>query len=222
MTAEHTHRALLNISTGELGSYEFRIEYELKRLLTYASTFQAIVLIDEADVFLEARKSGPSDQLQQNAMVASKSPQIPSPQHHLTQWPVFLRQLEYFQGIIFLTSNRVSVFDQAIKSRIHLALQYQSPGKSVRRMLWQKHLARVPVDEIDIDIEEALDAVQDTEMNGREISNSITTATTLAKSEGSKLKLEYLQTILQVWTQFEESLNSLQKSDVEEAEKFTV
>jgi hypothetical protein len=72
MTAEHTHRALLNISTGELGSYQFRIEHELKRLLTYASTFQAIVLIDEADVFLEARKSGPSDALEQNAMVAGK------------------------------------------------------------------------------------------------------------------------------------------------------
>ena len=77
MTAEHTHRALLNISTGELGSYQYRIEHELKRLLTYASTFEAIVLIDEADVFLEARKSGASegaDHLQQNAMVAGKAP----------------------------------------------------------------------------------------------------------------------------------------------------
>lgn len=72
MTAEQTRRPLLNISTGELGSYQHRIEIELKRLLTYASTFQAIVLIDEADVFLEARKSGPSDQLEQNAMVAGK------------------------------------------------------------------------------------------------------------------------------------------------------
>lgn len=76
MTAEHTRRPLLNISTGELGSYQHRIEIELKRLLTYASTFQAIVLIDEADVFLEARKSGPSDQLEQNAMVAGKAPII--------------------------------------------------------------------------------------------------------------------------------------------------
>jgi AAA+ superfamily predicted ATPase len=140
----------------------------------------------------------------------------------LTHRTVFLRQLEYFQGIIFLTSNRVSVFDQAIKSRIHLALQYQSPGKSVRHTLWQKHLAKVPAEEIDMDIQAALEAVQDTEMNGREISNSITTARTLAKSEGSKLKLEYLQTIVQVWSQFEESLKSLQKEDVEEAEKFTV
>lgn len=68
MTAEHTHRALLNISTGELGSYRYYIEIALKRLLTYASTFGAIVLIDEADVFLEAR----GDSLAQNAMVAGK------------------------------------------------------------------------------------------------------------------------------------------------------
>jgi AAA+ superfamily predicted ATPase len=118
---------------------------------------------------------------------------------------VFLRQLEYFQGIIFLTSNRVSVFDEAIKSRIHLALQYASPGKVVRRMLWQNHLAHVPADEIDLNINEVLDALEDTKMNGREISNSITTARTLAKSEGSKLKLEYLQAIVQVWSEFEES-----------------
>lgn len=47
MTAEHTKRGLLNISTGELGSYGKYIEVALKRLLTYASTFGAIILIDE-------------------------------------------------------------------------------------------------------------------------------------------------------------------------------
>jgi AAA+ superfamily predicted ATPase len=116
---------------------------------------------------------------------------------------VFLRQLEYFQGIIFLTSNRVSVFDDAIKSRIHLALQYSSPGKAVRRTLWQKHLANVPAEDIDIELEGVLDALEDTKMNGREISNSIATAKTFAKSEGSKLTLEYLKAIVQVWSDFE-------------------
>jgi AAA+ superfamily predicted ATPase len=190
MTAEHTHRALFNISTGELGSYQHYIEIELKRLLTYASTFQAIVLIDEADVFLEARTSGPSDQLEQNAMVA-----------------VFLRQLEYFQGIVFLTSNRVSVFDAAIKSRIHLALQYSPPAQDIRRLLWRKHLASVPAEELGLDIEEALNKMQGAKMNGREISNSITTARTLAMSEGAKLRLEDLETIVLVWGEFEKSLN---------------
>jgi AAA+ superfamily predicted ATPase len=124
--------------------------------------------------------------------------------------------LEYFQGIIFLTSNRVSVFDEAIKSRIHLALQYSSPGKTVRRLLWQKHLANVPAEEIDVDVDEVLKALEGTTMNGREISNSITTARTLAKSEGSKLKLEYLQAIVQVWSEFEENLQLLQKAEITE------
>jgi AAA+ superfamily predicted ATPase len=129
---------------------------------------------------------------------------------------VFLRQLEYFQGIIFLTSNRVSVFDDAIKSRIHLALQYASPDKVVRRQLWQKHLANVPAEEIEMDVDAGLDALEDTTMNGREISNSITTARTLAKSEGSKLKLEYLQAIVQVWREFEESFQRSQKVELKE------
>jgi hypothetical protein len=76
MTAEHTHRPLLNISTGELGQYEYYIEAALKRLLTLAQTFEAIVLIDEADVFLEARHK---DQIMQNNLVASTFHPIPSP-----------------------------------------------------------------------------------------------------------------------------------------------
>ena len=111
-------------------------------------------------------------------------------------------RLEYFQGIIFLTSNRVSVIDAAIKSRIHLALQYASPDKSVRRQLWHQHLATVPEAELDLDVNEALDEVEEAEMNGREISNSIHTARTLAESEGGKLGLEYLRTIIQVWKDF--------------------
>ena len=67
-------------------------------------------------------------------------------------------------------------------------------------MLWEKHLAAVPTDEIELTLAEALAAVEDTEMNGR--------------SEGSKLKLEYLQTIVQVWNEFEISLLKLQNVDM--------
>ena len=86
----------------------------------------------------------------------------------------------------------------------------------MRRLLWQKHLANVPAEEIDVDVDEVLKALEGTTMNGREISNSITTARTLAKSEGSKLKLEYLQAIVQVWSEFEENLQLLQKAEITE------
>ena len=45
-------------------------EYRLKLLLRYATMWQAVVLMDEADVFLEARDS--SDNPARNALVAGK------------------------------------------------------------------------------------------------------------------------------------------------------
>lgn len=81
LTAEQTKRPLLKLSTGELGSWEEQLSHELKKLLTYASIWKAVVLIDEADVFLEARQSGSASAFNSNNMVA-----------------IFLKQLEYFQG----------------------------------------------------------------------------------------------------------------------------
>ncbi|KAJ9662411.1 hypothetical protein H2201_006120 [Coniosporium apollinis] len=194
LVAEHTKRPLLKISTGELGSWEHRITFELKRLLTYASIWHAIVLIDEADVFLEARRSGARDQLEQNSMVA-----------------IFLRQLEYFQGILFLTSNRVEVFDPAIKSRIHLALQYNAPDGETRRQIWRQQLAKVPVEEAELDVEGCLAVVVKAEMNGREIANAVNTARTLAAAEEGKLKLEHLETVLDVWSDFQSAIEKIEK-----------
>lgn len=37
---------------------------------------------------------------------------------------VFLRVLEYYNGILFLTTNRVGTIDEAFKSRIHVSLYY--------------------------------------------------------------------------------------------------
>ena len=154
------------------------------------------MLIDEADVFLEARTSGSTYQLEQNALVA-----------------VFLRQLEFFQGIVFLTSNRIATFDAAIKSRIHLALQYELPDRDTRRRLWRQRLAKVPATEKDLgDIEATLDFVAKPEMNGREISNTVGTASTLARDEGAKLQLGHLKVILRVWTEFEATVKKIERS----------
>jgi SpoVK/Ycf46/Vps4 family AAA+-type ATPase len=70
--AEHTKRVLLNISSGELGNAVHSIDTNLKRYLRYATALNAIVLIDEADVFLEARQGGLSTQLEHNSLVAGE------------------------------------------------------------------------------------------------------------------------------------------------------
>lgn len=55
---------------------------------------------------------------------------------------VFLRKLEYCEGIMFLTTNRVSNFDDAIVSRIHLVLEYPKLDTDVRSQIWRHMLGR--------------------------------------------------------------------------------
>ena len=74
--------------------------------------WKSVLLLDEADAFLE---QGSLHDVHRNALVS-----------------VFLRELEYYQGIIFLTTNRVSQIDDAIASRIHLPLKYKSLGLDAR------------------------------------------------------------------------------------------
>ncbi len=49
---------------------------------------------------------------------------------------VFLRAMEYFQGILFLTTNRVGHFDEAFKSRIHVAIGYEPLDDGAREKIW--------------------------------------------------------------------------------------
>jgi len=116
---------------------------------------------------------------------------------------VFLRQLEYFQGIVFLTSNRGTGFDPAIKSRIHLFLQFAPPDIKTRQSLWTLRLGKLDPEERNFDTNEAIEIVQNANMNGREISNALNTIRTLAREEGKKISLEHFQTFIEVWECFE-------------------
>ncbi|RPA81869.1 hypothetical protein BJ508DRAFT_208731, partial [Ascobolus immersus RN42] len=68
--AEHTKRALIVVSSGELGCDVHEINKNLQSFLQYAATWKAVVLIDEADVFLEKRISTGANRLEQNSLVA--------------------------------------------------------------------------------------------------------------------------------------------------------
>jgi SpoVK/Ycf46/Vps4 family AAA+-type ATPase len=95
---------LYMMSAGHIDTNPDRVEHTLKQILSMTTKWNAVLLLDEADVFLEARST--SD-LERNKLVS-----------------IFLRILEYFEGFLFLTSNRVENIDAAFESRIHLSLQY--------------------------------------------------------------------------------------------------
>ncbi len=49
---------------------------------------------------------------------------------------IFLRLLEYHQGVLFLTTNRVKCFDKAFHSRISIAIKYEDLQVDSRTQIW--------------------------------------------------------------------------------------
>jgi ATPase family associated with various cellular activities (AAA) len=125
--AEEQEKPLLVISIAELGCNAARLEAGLTGILELARLWDAVILLDEADVFLEERGL---HELERNAMVG-----------------VFLRLLEYHDGIMFLTTNRLEAIDEAFKSRISVAIKYNALDYTARRQIWINflNLARVRI-----------------------------------------------------------------------------
>jgi len=71
--ADITRRPLYTISCGELGTDAASVEEKLLAALNLATTWNAIVLLDEADVFLEQRSA---HDLERNSLVSGTSNKI--------------------------------------------------------------------------------------------------------------------------------------------------
>ncbi|KLU92266.1 hypothetical protein MAPG_11212 [Magnaporthiopsis poae ATCC 64411] len=164
--ADDCEKPLLRIDASVLGTSADSVERGLSKALQLAEKWGAVALLDEADVFLEARNV--SD-LERNCLVS-----------------VFLRVLEYYQGILFLTTNRIEAFDRAFKSRIHLAIHYPRLDLESRKSIWRTFLAKASVDSTpDLEAPDgALDRWASVELNGRQIRNIIRTGQALALSDG--------------------------------------
>ena len=120
---------------------------------------------------------------------------------------VFLRLLEYYEGILFLTTNRISAFDEAFKSRIHLAIKYYPLSFETRRDLWRSFISSTGqntephwLDDV------ALDQLASEELNGRQIKNAVRTAHALALSAGDSLNRHYFEMSLSAMRSFEKDV----------------
>ena len=177
--AEYTRRPLYIVTSGELGASPGAMEAELKRVLDLAKAFRAVLLLDEADVLLEQRST---NDLVRNALVS-----------------IFLRQLEYYKGILFLTTNRVATFDEAFHSRIHISLYYQNLSAEARKTVWRNFGATMSVDLDDDDYNE----LADQSLNGRQIKNVFRTALALAADKGENIAMRHMRVVLEVMKGFD-------------------
>jgi SpoVK/Ycf46/Vps4 family AAA+-type ATPase len=191
--AELKQMPLITVSVGELGESAATLEAKLTEILECASLWDAVVLLDEADVFLQARTL---HEIQRNAMVG-----------------VFLRILEYHQRIMFLTTNRIATFDEAFKSRISVAINYKDLDVNTRRSIWVNFLAMATVKIVDTKLVEDDVAYLTTEQleklaskcfNGREIKNAVRTAQALAMSTNKKLNYALLLKVIHIMEEFDQ------------------
>ncbi|QPH04701.1 hypothetical protein C2857_001917 [Epichloe festucae Fl1] len=176
---------LYMVSAGELGTNSRFLEMELQKILDICHSWGAILLLDEADVFLEKRNM---QDIHRNALVS-----------------IFLRQLEYFQGILFLTTNRVETFDEAFQSRIHIALRYDGLDSKAKKAILKMFIGRVEAHgqlAVEPFTDEDLDQLAKHELNGREIKNMIGSAQDLALNKAEALSMRHMQQVLDIHAKF--------------------
>lgn len=159
--AEVMERPLYSVQASQLGTSPNELEGELLKVFARASRWGAILLLDEADVYVTKR----GQDLQQNAIVG-----------------VFLRVLEYYKGVMFLTTNRADLVDDAIASRCLARIDYQAPGIALQKRIW-----RVLADTAGIELSDAVidnTATRYPDLTGRDVKNLLKLAKLVSDSRG--------------------------------------
>ncbi|KAH4928659.1 hypothetical protein HBH74_102660 [Parastagonospora nodorum] len=174
--AEHMRAPLFMMSAGDLGINSNQIESKLTSILEMVAKWNAVLLLDECDVFLEARSA---HDLERNQLVS-----------------VFLRVLEYYQGLLFLTTNRLDNIDAAFQSRIHVSMAYPGLTTESRRRIWSNFLGSSDV--LDGFGNDDLDELATVELNGRQIKNVLKSAALLAARKKEKLGRKYVDIVLAI------------------------
>ncbi|KAK8119281.1 uncharacterized protein PG998_003907, partial [Apiospora kogelbergensis] len=141
-------------TAGYIGYEPTAVERNIDAHFSLAQEWGCVVLLDEADVFLGKRNR---EDVKRNGLVS-----------------VFLRTLEYYQGIQFLTTNRVGAVDDAFRSRLHLTLYYPELGQEPIEI----HESKI--------LKYAKRHWEELSWNSRQIRNAFQTAVALAEFEANK------------------------------------
>lgn len=197
--AEATGKPLFVVSVAEVGLDASQAERNLNKLFNLATRWESVLLIDEADVFLETRDEHAD--VGRNALVS-----------------VMLRVLEYYKGIIILTTNRIKTIDIAVISRIHLAIRYDDLAPEhvdkIFRFFLDQLEKRQPTwikerQEINYFIKKY---AQYFNLNGRQIRNVVSSAVATARHKyqtgtgDGKLTVKELEDVLEMTKAFQDDL----------------
>lgn len=138
----------------------------------------------------------------------------------------FLRKMEYFRGILILTTNRVETFDEAILSRVHLKLRYGALNEDARVAIWKLFVEKAitPAGPAQLG-EQDLQPIARKSLNGRQVSkcpsmtlllidyrSRTTLAHALARRKKERLSVLHLQTVLKGEEAFNRDFHHTERS----------
>ncbi|KAL4917034.1 P-loop containing nucleoside triphosphate hydrolase protein [Aspergillus aurantiobrunneus] len=209
--SEWLHRPLLALTVADIGTVETCVEQELLKWFDLAEAWNAVLFVDEADIFLERRQNR---DLGRNGLVSA-----------------FLRRMEYFKGLS-LTTNRVGQIDDAFISRVHIAIGYNTLNGETRKKIWNgflQQLARERAGKIQIAPDAKKWVLETTgesqvQLNGRDIRNALQTAITLAEFECEEdpdyspemvtvVTQDHFQRVLEMSNRFHNYVTSVRRED---------
>lgn len=172
--AESTERALYSVQASQLGIDAIQLEQNLKLIMRRASRWNAVLLLDEADVYVGERGTN----LIQNAIVG-----------------VFLRVLEYHSSLMFLTTNRPEIVDDAIASRCIARIDYKYPSLDDQKKIWNVLSKTSNIGLSDEIINEIVS--KHNKLSGRDIKNLLKLANLQAVSKSEKLSVGHVSYVIQ-------------------------
>ncbi|OAP55323.1 hypothetical protein AYL99_10296 [Fonsecaea erecta] len=184
--AELTEKPLYRVTCGDMGIDAERVEEYLDEVLRIGTVWQCVLLLDEADVFLEERTH---QDIKRNALVS-----------------VFLRVLEYYKGILILTTNRIGTFDEAFKSRIQLPVHYPDLNETGRKIIWRSALNDIPPLPRGFDRQNLLDHIDKLathRLNGRQIRSIVNSAMKYAHFKEEPLSYRHFEVVIGTVMEFD-------------------
>ena len=182
-----------------------KFEEKLEEISDYATEWGAVLLFDEADVLLQSRRDYECSNLKRNELVSS-----------------FARFLDYYQGIVIITTNRVSRFDGALMPRLDLTLGLSPLDRDRRLAIWRNQIQDLFNDGT-INASQSADfytlASDEWSMddfNGHEIKKAVKAAKVVAERKGKGLSRREIETMLKIERQFQECVGFWEKGKEKE------
>ncbi|KLJ12494.1 hypothetical protein EMPG_12487 [Blastomyces silverae] len=193
-------KPLFLIRVAALRDTSREMEQYLTQSFHLAERWDCIILVREADALLQSRTFADHEG---NTMTS-----------------VFLDALEYFSGILILTTNRVGQFDEAITSRLHLSLHYPQLNMDTSMELWKLYLERLdrnPRLIVDVFGIFHFAMYKGLRCNGRQIKNILDTSVTMAQEDAKRsdaeivnLTFQHIELVFESNQIFREYITSIQ------------